>query len=224
MIKKIKRFLKTVVLPDTLYLLFEALFRTTRVVYVNFSAADFYHSKGKPIIALAWHGRIIYIPPTPWNNKVKILVSPSEDGDILVRYLGKFGFQFVRGSSRRGGEEAKKLLLNALKEGYDIFLTPDGPTGPPRIVKPGAIELALLSGSPIFLIFVSATRGFQFKTWDKFCIPLPFSKVYLFFVGPYIIRSMDDLALIQEEMVVIEKEVDWIAGRISDEELLQIVE
>ena len=221
MLKKLRRFLKTVLLPDLVYLIVRVWLKTEKFLYINLSAPDYYHKKGQPLIVLSWHGRIIFVPPTPWSNRVKILVSASEDGDMLVRYLSKFGYEFVRGSSRRGGEAAKELLLQALKEGYDIFITPDGPTGPYHIVKPGAIELALASGAPIFLLMVTSTKYFQFKTWDRFCIPLPFGKVFVFLFGPYWIRSKDDLSFIQDEMEKLEREIDWIAGRLPDEGVLQ---
>ncbi len=224
MIKSLKKFLKTIFLPDLVYALVELWLKTEKFFYINLSAPDYYHEKGQPLIVLSWHGRIMFVPPTPWSNKVKILVSPSEDGDMLIRYLGKFGYEFVRGSSRKGGEEAKKLLLQALKEGYDIFITPDGPTGPYHIVKPGALELALASGAPIFLLMVTSTKSFQFKTWDRFCIPLPFGKVFVFLFGPYWIKGEDDLSFIQNEMTSLEKIIDWIVGRLSDGEAVQVNE
>ena len=220
MFKRIKRFLKTVFLPDLIYLVVRIWLKTEKFFYINLDSPDYYHKKGQPLVVLLWHGRIIFVPSTPWSNKVKALVSASEDGDMLVRYLGKFGYYFVRGSSRRGGDTAKKLLLQALKDGYDIFITPDGPLGPSHKVKPGAIELALKSGAPIFLFLVTSEKYFQFKTWDRFCIPAPFSKVYVFFFGPYFITSENDLTVIENEMIYLEREIDWIAGRIADNEVL----
>ncbi len=215
--KSIKRFLKVVLLPDLVYLIVRLWLKTEKFIYVNLSAPDYYHKKGQPLIVLSWHGRIIFVPPTPWSNRVKILVSASEDGDMLMRYLSKFGYEFVRGSSRRGGEQAKELLYRALLEGYDIFITPDGPTGPSHRFKPGAVELALKTGVPIFFLLVTTNRPVEFNTWDRFCIPAPFSRVYVFLFGPYYVKNMDDVNFLEKEMTRLEREIDWIAGRRGDD-------
>ena len=219
--KKLKRTIKTKVFPDLIYLVVKTWLKSERFLYINLGAPDYYHEKGQPLIVLSWHGRIIFVPPTPWSNKVRILVSPSEDGDMLVRYLGKFGYEFARGSSKRGGKEAKSLLLKSLQEGYDIFITPDGPTGPYHVMKPGALDLAIESGAPIFFLLVTSNRYIEFKTWDRLCIPLPFSKVYVFHFGPYYVKSRDELPFLQDEMIMLEREIDWIAGRIPDDLVLQ---
>ena len=65
------------------------------------------------------------------------------DAEIISRVGKKLGWNIVRGSSTDGGKKAYNEILEILKSQITVFaITPDGPQGPAKIPKPGAIRAA----------------------------------------------------------------------------------
>jgi lysophospholipid acyltransferase (LPLAT)-like uncharacterized protein len=123
------------------------------------------------------------------------LTSASHDGDMVARAMAVFGLGAVRGSSSRRGVAALVGLKRALTEGLDVCLTPDGPRGPRYQIQPGAIKLAQSSGAPLVPIHVRFANAWRLKTWDRFVIPKPFSRVTITFAKAIQIpRELDDAA------------------------------
>jgi lysophospholipid acyltransferase (LPLAT)-like uncharacterized protein len=108
------------------------------------------------------------------------LVSASRDGALLSAIFQRFGVQPVRGSSSRRGAQALLELSSWAGRGYDLAITPDGPRGPRYVLADGAITLAQITGLP--LVTASYHLGWKIcvKSWDKFQIPLPFSRCDVF--------------------------------------------
>lgn len=70
----------------------------------------------------------------------------------------------------------------------------DGPTGPPRIIKPGLILLARSANAAICPGIVSYKNAWIANSWDHFMIPKPFSKVLFRFGTIYSVpENMDDI-------------------------------
>jgi len=145
--------------------------------------------EGGKFISAFWHGRMLI----PWyinrNFKVAALVSKSKDGEILTRLLKNWDYDVVRGSSHIGGKEALTIMENKVDEGFSFAITPDGPTGPPYKMKAGAVVLAHRKQVPLFLIGTASNRHFVFKSWDKFQVPKPFSKVVVVYSEPIFINE-----------------------------------
>ena len=87
------------------------------------------------------------------------------------------GIHAVRGSSNRGGSKAIRGLVRKLKDGHDIGITPDGSQGPQYAAKPGGLLVAKVASSPMLLLSFEYGKHFKLKSWDRFVIPLPFSRV-----------------------------------------------
>jgi hypothetical protein len=104
------------------------------------------------------------------------LISASKDGAFLAAILERFRVQPVRGSSSRRGPQALLELTSWAERGYDLAITPDGPRGPRYVVQEGVMSLAQLTGLPIVPFGFYAHRKIQLKSWDRFQIPLPFSR------------------------------------------------
>ncbi len=136
-----------------------------------------------PFIAAIWHNRLALARPI-WHwwharhpsERLAALISASRDGALLARTFSYFGVKPVRGSSSRRGAQALLELNSALRDGYDIAITPDGPRGPRYKVQSGIISLAQLSGVPILPFGVRVTRKKELQSWDAFQIPLPFAQ------------------------------------------------
>lgn len=64
--------------------------------------------------------------------------------------------------------------------GYSLVVTPDGPWGPYRVAKPGALIVARHAGLPILPLAVRARPAVRLRNrWDRQLLPLPFSRLDL---------------------------------------------
>jgi lysophospholipid acyltransferase (LPLAT)-like uncharacterized protein len=104
------------------------------------------------------------------------LVSASKDGALLAAILERFGVLPVRGSSSRRGPQALLELTTWAERGYDLAITPDGPRGPRYVVQEGAMSLAQVTGLPVVPASYYLNWKIQPNSWDRFQIPLPFSR------------------------------------------------
>jgi lysophospholipid acyltransferase (LPLAT)-like uncharacterized protein len=118
--------------------------------------------------------------------KVVAIVSPSKDGDYLERILASNNVGAVRGSSTRGGVRALLSLARMMKnELVHACITIDGPVGPRHVAKEGGLFLANRTGGRIIPVRIFMKNSIKAPTWDKFQIPLPFSKVVIRFGEPW---------------------------------------
>ena len=144
-------------------------------------------------IAALWHNRLLLIsfvlkkffPERPGAG----LISASRDGDLIADATRRFGFDVVRGSSSRMGATALLELSNVLSSGRDVLITPDGPRGPAYQLGPGIIFLAQKTGAPVVPVNLEYSSCWRVKSWDRFIIPRPFSKVRVIIGQPQQIRS-----------------------------------
>jgi lysophospholipid acyltransferase (LPLAT)-like uncharacterized protein len=137
-----------------------------------------------PAIYCVWHNRLAlclieyYGYAKKYNHTpgMAAMVSASKDGGFLACILECFGVQPVRGSSSRRGPQALLELTGWAERGYDLAITPDGPRGPRYVAQEGIIALAQLTGLPILPASQRLGWKIQAKSWDRFQIPLPFSR------------------------------------------------
>ncbi len=181
--------------------------RVHRVIGLDAARAAVRDSKS--LIPVYWHQHMLFgvralLDLQPDGLKVGFLISPSVDGTAPSMLVGKLGGHVIRGSSTHTGAKAlKDYYQTIVKEQVSPALTPDGPRGPMHEFKPGAIMLAQLSGRPILPISIAASRKWTFDTWDRFELPLPFSRVVIAYGEPVRMpRGMDSagLAQMQQQM------------------------
>jgi lysophospholipid acyltransferase (LPLAT)-like uncharacterized protein len=140
------------------------------------------------VIFCIWHNRLalsmkLYYAFGVRNHKssgLAVLVSASRDGAFLSAILERFGVQPVRGSSSRRGAQAILELATWAERGYDLAITPDGPRGPLYVVQDGTMTLAQITGLPVVPASYRLQWKIQLKSWDRFQIPLPFSRCEIY--------------------------------------------
>ena len=82
---------------------------------------------------------------------------------------------------RSGARDFALRLARLSHAGYSLVVTPDGPFGPPRVAKPGALIVARESGLPIQPWAVSVRPAIRLtRRWDRQLVPLPFSRIRVF--------------------------------------------
>jgi hypothetical protein len=119
----------------------------------------------------------------------------------------RIGGHVIRGSSSHTGARALRDFYETIvKQQISPAITPDGPRGPVHEFKPGAVLLSQLTGKPIVLVSVAASRSWRFKTWDQFELPLPFSRVVIAFGEPvHVARVLNPEALARTQVEMAEK-------------------
>jgi lysophospholipid acyltransferase (LPLAT)-like uncharacterized protein len=134
-----------------------------------------------PAALVIWHNRL-FLSAEIFRRfrkprRLYCLVSASKDGAWLTAFFALAGMHTVRGSSSRLGREAVTALINVLKDGHDIGITPDGPRGPMYDFKAGGLIVARRAHAPLILIGASFESAWQLRSWDRFYLPRPFSRV-----------------------------------------------
>jgi lysophospholipid acyltransferase (LPLAT)-like uncharacterized protein len=145
-----------------------------------------------PAIYCVWHNRLalcleVYYRYVKKHNQtpgMAAMVSASKDGALLAAILECFQVQPVRGSTSRRGPQALLELTGWSERGYDLAITPDGPRGPCYVVQDGIMSLAQLTGLPIMPVSYHLRWKIRAKSWDRFQIPLPFSRCEVGFGKP----------------------------------------
>lgn len=128
-----------------------------------------------PNLYVFWHEYISFPFYLRGHCNLTMLLSRHRDADLLSLAARKMGFEFVRGSTKRGGMEAVRGMMAAGKT-HHLTITPDGPRGPRRRMAPGAIYLASRLRMPIVVMGFGYDRPWRLKSWDRFAIPRPFSR------------------------------------------------
>lgn len=131
---------------------------------------------GERVLYSFWHGSQLPLLYTHRRKGLTVLVSRSRDGGMVAGLLEKMGYKTVRGSSSRGGAEAVSELCASLRAG-SCAITPDGPRGPREVPKSGLFTVAERAGVPVKPMGAAAWPALRLSSWDRFIVPLPFSRV-----------------------------------------------
>jgi hypothetical protein len=138
-----------------------------------------------PVVFAFWHRSLLACAHRFRNLDIAILISSSFDGELIARTVELLGFKVVRGSSSRGGAAGLKNMRLAYEAGHRCAFTADGPRGPKFVAKPGTAQLAnsvgggLSPGTWVGCFYALPERAWELKSWDRFLIPKPFSRVVL---------------------------------------------
>ncbi len=153
------------------------LAKTTRKRFIGAEDLLARWERKEQVILAFWHGRILLMRFPYRGEKACVMNSMHRDGEIITRVLKRFGVSAVRGSSTRGWMGGLKGMIAAYRQGYDLLVVPDGPRGPRYQVKSGVLQLARVTGAPIFPVTYGAKWKITVKSWDRLLIPLPFSRI-----------------------------------------------
>lgn len=173
----LKQRLALAVVPRVASMVICCLGVTLRYEDVAESGATPGYDSPPPAIYAFWHRCLLACAWRFRNHNVTILISRSFDGELIARTVERLGFVAVRGSSSRDGSLGLRALHRAYFAGNYCAITADGPRGPSMVAKPGVAQLARLVESKVGAFYAHPERAWQLRSWDKFLIPKPFSRV-----------------------------------------------
>ncbi len=171
------------------------LWLLSRLVKTRIVGFDQVQQLGGRVNFAHWHGDDLAL--LPWFGKVHaaLLISLSQDGEMLAQAARHLGYHVVRGSSSRGGAGGLMAMIKASREGYMGAFAVDGPQGPRHVCKPGIVRLNRKCDVPLLPVGVAASRKYTFeRSWTKSFLPLPFSRQVLFFGRPLTFGTEKDEA------------------------------
>jgi lysophospholipid acyltransferase (LPLAT)-like uncharacterized protein len=145
---------------------------------VDFEGSDPTLARDGPVLAAMWHRDFLIAAYVFRDRSYSVPVSRSRDGSLITQALLALGYLSPpRGSSSRGGAAALLGLVRLLRAGHTVSLQTDGPRGPARRAKVGAIALSRLVQVPITPVAFAARPCLRFRSWDRTRLPLPFAQV-----------------------------------------------
>lgn len=154
-------------------------------------------------ILAIWHQNLFAGILAQTGRRHVVIVSRSRDGDPVAKVCEGLGHEVCRGSSRKGsvdkgGKVAKDEMIGMLNEGLPGAVTVDGPRGPAFEVKPGIIEMARQAGLPIIPYYPLPKRFWSLGSWDAFRIPVPFTRIDVYYGDPILVPEATDFSQFPE--------------------------
>lgn len=177
------------------YLLIRALGATARFRVEGWEHWDESWRGGPPVMAF-WHEQIFLTTYYFRRRRIVVMTSRSFDGEYIARFIQRFGYGAARGSSTRGGVGALVEMARLVRSGCAAGFTVDGPRGPRRVAKTGALLLAKKTGRPVLPFAVTPERFWRLGSWDRLQIPRPFTRAVVRLAPPlYVPADADDARL-----------------------------
>lgn len=151
---------------------------TSRWEVRGFEAMEEELARGEPVIFTVWHQRLM-MAPYMFNQdlgKFCSLTSAARAGRMVGRTLGLFGFDTIPMSSHQRHVALSREVLRRMADGYTIGIAVDGPRGPARIASTVPLVWARSTGKKVFVLAWASRRCVIFPSWDRFMMPLPFTR------------------------------------------------
>lgn len=186
------------------------LCKSLKIEFVNKQSVDELEKAERNYVLAFWHGTMLL----PWyvnKNKGFIgLTSKSKDGNLLAKVLKNWNYTVVRGSSHKGGDVALGVMVDYARNKKSIAITPDGPRGPAKKMKAGAVVTAKKANVPLVLVGIGFKKKRILKSWDSFEVPKLFTSAKIIFSEPIYVSSSlsyeETSALIKE----CENKLNWL--------------
>ena len=207
-----KKLLFNYVIPYLLFGLVYLWCMTLRSKNMNEEEENHFKNLTGPYILTLWHGRIFYLfYYLRRHPDYFLLISPSEDGDLLARLARLMGYSVIRGSTYKKAVSAARSLIKVLRRNQRIIIIADGSRGPKCVAQPGFVQLAGITGTPIFPMTFGAKNKVILNSWDQFAIPLPFTRCTLNFSSPISLPPKSSEQIIEEKRLELENALNRIS-------------
>lgn len=193
---------------------------TGRWTLIGVETPQRYWDSGEPVIGCFWHGRMLMMPYA-WRSKKPfwMMISRHRDGRLIADAIAHLNLRTIAGSSSRGAASALREMVEVIKGGGSVGITPDGPRGPRMRAQMGVVKLAQLSGAPIIPVSFGARRRRVLRSWDRFVLIWPFNHgVLLYGEEIFVPADADDAVLevarreVEDSLNRLTREADRLTG------------
>jgi lysophospholipid acyltransferase (LPLAT)-like uncharacterized protein len=194
------------------YLLIRALGATARFEVEgreNWEAAT---RDGRQPIYTFWHDQIMLGTYFFRRRGIVVMTSRSFDGEYIARFIQRFGYGAARGSSSRGAVSALVEMIRLARRGCPTGFSIDGPRGPRRVAKMGAVLLAKKTGCPVLPFTLNPARYYAAPSWDRLQVPFPFTRVRVLIAPPIHVAPDADEAALEAAREELQRALDSLSG------------
>ncbi|HID64586.1 MAG TPA: hypothetical protein EYP49_17855 [Anaerolineae bacterium] len=167
-----------------LYIYALVVSRTSRYVVRGKEHFEEAWAEGQPVIFAAWHGMtmmgLCYFFRFYGDRRYAVLMPADWRRYTLGTWFRLLGIEpcpVGHYSTLLSQARGVVRLVRAVKRGASTFINPDGPDGPPYVVKPGAVYIARKTGARLLPSGAFTATKYTLKRWDRYCVPLPFSRI-----------------------------------------------
>ena len=186
----------------------ELIWRTCRIQVIGEHRLDAAIKEHGAVVSVCWHQHLLMcsrylIEKRALGLKLGFLISPSVDGEATAMLARRYGGHVVRGSSTYTGFRAIRDVCQAVAAGISPLITPDGPRGPRFVFKGGALFMSQFCRRPVVPLAFAAQGAWVMKSWDKFALPIPFSRVVIAVGEPLTVPA----GLTAEQMLALQDEM-----------------
>ena len=148
----------------------------------------------RSLVLIFWHDRLFGMVPilTRLERSIRYsaFVSASRDGLLLQTICRRYSACEVIAVAHDKRHQALRTMMQQLTEQKKvILLTPDGPRGPPHVIKPGLFFAARKTGAPVVAMSWSVSSCWHLRSWDRLIIPKPFSRIVVQFSEPIVLQQ-----------------------------------
>ncbi len=175
-----KKLLFNYILPPILWCVIHLCCVTLRIRTLNPEMENEVRTKLGKAILTCWHSRLLYLfYHFRGLKRYTLLISPSVDGDLLANLCRWFGYNVVRASSFKNTFAGSRELVDLLNRDCIVVLIADGSRGPRHQAQAGALQLARITGAPVYPLSFDAQPKYELNGWDRMVLPLPFARATL---------------------------------------------
>lgn len=200
-----------------LYIYSLLVYLTCRFNFDGLDQLKSYQESDKPLIITSWHGTTMMVAAFLKKkldvSTFAVIIPDDYRGDVLEFFANFLGAEPIRvvlsGDSTFGLGRKLVSLVKKMKTGKDFLIHPDGPAGPAYKVKPGLTFIAQKTGALILPLGCYCRNAYHVKRWDRYTLPLPFSRVQI---------QIGSSMTIPEDLKVLEpinEEIEIILNRLT---------
>jgi len=114
--------------------------------------------------------------------------------NAMLAALGAGSVPLPAETDRAGAAALARRMARLGREGATLVVSPDGPTGPFRRAKPGALVVAREAGLALQPWAVVARPAVRLtRRWDRHVVPLPFCRLRVVEAGPFRVGAREPL-------------------------------
>lgn len=198
------------------YLFTKLIGKTVRFEVEGWENLERIERAGKIPILAFWHNRIFLATYYFRFRGIIVMSSQSFDSEYVARFIQRFGFGIVKGSSTRGGVGGLIEMIRLMKKGFPMGFSVDGPKGPIYRAKNGVILLAKKTGNPILPFSVETENYWTIKSWDKLQIPKPFARAKIFIGEPVEVSMNANDAEMENKHLELQEKLDKLVTAGND--------
>jgi len=204
--------LKTIIAEifgTALYIFSVLVYRSCRLRITGEDNVHTVLESGGPIVVTSWHGMTMMVAKFMReyiDTRTFVVIVPDDhDGrtlEVFARHLGADAHPMnLTGDTTLGMGRKLVGLIRIIKSGKNLLIHPDGPAGPAYKIKPGVTFLAQKTGALILPLGCYCRHAYHIPRWDRYTLPLPFSKIHIQTGNPIqISEDLSDLTEINLEL------------------------